>query len=300
MKFVPSWSTAYGIQAAARLDASGRYCTVAAPEPAKPPRPAVSLSSYRINYYIQGDAGTCYSHSPKQMAEVIAKGKGYDAFPISRRLIAWATKQMEDGGNPADGGSPTDAIVTMTTKGVGLAHEDLFPYTTDRNQLARRPGQEVFADATKSHLIAPVRASSLEEIIRLIDAGYPVANGWPAPSTLQQPGATFIDSIGSILGGHSVLIWGYIKKGVIDDHTWFELENWWELMYRPLPPSIAKLVEGYEPVRPDRTSSVMMRDDVYVQLCNLDGYAEHVSGTDLDGVIRGVVVKSPSFGEILL
>lgn len=300
MKFVPSWSPAYGIQAAARLAASGRYCTVAAPEPDKPTRPAVSLSRYRLNYYVQGDAGTCYSHSPKQMAEVIARAKGYSPFPISRRLIAWATKQMEDRGNPADGGSPTDAVVTMSTRGVGLAREDLCPYTTDRNTLARRPGQEVFDDAVKSHLIAPVRASSLDEVIRLIDAGYPVANGFPAPSSLMKQGATFIDSIGSILGGHSVLLWGYIKKGVIDDHLWVEMEGWWDLMYRPLPPSIAKLVDGYEPVRPDRTSSAWMRDDIYIQLCNLDGYAEHVSGTDLDGVIRGVVVKSPSFNEILL
>lgn len=298
MAFVPGWNSRYAIQAQARLDTSGRYCLPAAPT--KPPRPAVSLSRYRLNYYVQGNAGTCYAHSPKQMAEVMAKARGYDAFPISRRLIAWATKKMEGGGNPADGGSPTDAVVVMTSKGVGIAHEALFRYTESRAELAAQPPELVLLDAKKSHLIAPVRVKSLDEVIQMIDAGYPVANGWPAPASLQRQGSTFITDIGGILGGHSVLLWGYMQKGVIDDHRWLEMENHWDLIYRPLPAEVASKVVGYQPVRPDRTSSVWMRDDVYLQLCNQDPYTEHVTATDVEGILKGDVVRSPDFNDVVI
>lgn len=293
MSFVPGWSPGHARRAADRLDASRRYCTVA--PPTRAPRPAVSLSSRRLGYYVQGQAGTCWVHAPKVLFEVTARSRGYDAFPASRRAIGYAAKALyEGGGNPADGGSPTDALSVMAGAGPGIARESLCPYTDDRTQLAMPPPASVWADARRTHLAAPVKLDSVAEIIALIDAGFPVANGYQCPSTLQQ-GLTFVDSIGSTLGGHSQLIWGYMLPGVIDEHTWLELENWWGLVYPPLPASVAKLVDGYEPVRPDATSSAWIREDVYRQLCNLDGYAEHISATDVDGLARGVVVKCPGF-----
>lgn len=293
--FVPGWSPEHAMRAQARLDATGRFCTVA--QPTKPHRPAVSLGRYRLNYYEQGQAGTCYLHAAKQLAEVTAKAKGYSPYSICRRLLGWATMQMEGGGNPADGGSPTDSVVTMTKTGVGIAHEELLPYTDDRDILDRKPPEAVFADAKQSHLIAPVRVKSVDEVISLIDAGHPVANGYPCPAAMQEP-EPILDRIDpDILGGHAQLIWGYIDKGVIDGHRYLELENWWSTIYRPLPASVAKLVDGYEPVTATKTTSKWIREDVYLYYCNLWRQVEHVSATDLDGLIRGVVQGSPSFTD---
>jgi hypothetical protein len=295
--FVPGWHPTTAAAAHSRLTFSGRYCTVNSAAPA--PRPAVSLSHLRINYYVQGSAGTCFAHSPKQLFEVTGKALGYTPFPACRRLIAWATKAIEDGDNPTNGGSPTDAITVMTSQGVGVAHEDLCPYTDDARVLGQKPPQEVFDNATKSHLQVPILPRSVDDIVRLVDSGHSVANGYACPSTLQD-GTTFIRSVGSILGGHSQLIWGYAQPGVFDEYRWLELDNWWDLTYVPLPPSLAKLVEGYEPVRSDRTSSVWMREDIYMQCCRIQGGSEHISATDIDGLTGGLVtpVNSSAFDNI--
>lgn len=289
------WTPEHGMRAEARLNSTRHYCVVGAPT--KPHRPAVSLSRYRLNFYLQGDAGTCFEHSPKQMAEVTAKAKGYPAFPVCRRLNGWAATQLEGGGNQADGGSPTDVIVTMTGKGVGLAHEDLWPYTDDRNALAQEPPPAVLADAKQSHLLVPVKVRSVDEVVRMIDAGHPVANGYPCPAGMQEPD-TFLDTTaGDILGGHSQLIWGYIEKGVIDNFRYLELDNWWGEIYNPLPPQVASLVDGYEPTSATKTTSKWVREDVYRFYCNQDRYVEHVGATDLDGLMRGTVIPVASFSD---
>lgn len=289
------WTPEHAARAQSRLDATGRFCVVAAPT--KPKRPAVSLSRYRLNFYVQGDVGTCYIHAPKQLAEVTARAKGYPAFPVSRPLLGWVAMQMEGGGNPADGGSPTDAVVAMTAQGVGIAHEDLYPYRDDRNYLAQKPPDTVFADAKQTHLLAPVKVKSVAEVVRMIDAGHPVANGYPCPAGMQEPDPFLDTTDGDILGGHSQLIWGYIEPGVIDDHRYLELDNWWGEIYNPLPPQVASLVDGYVPTSPGKTTSKWVREDVYRFYCNQDRHVEHISATDLDGLMRGTVVPVASFDQ---
>lgn len=297
MAFVDGWSPEHGRRAEARLATTGRYCVVAPSTKAKPTRPAVSLSHLRLDHYLQGDAGCCWVHSPKQLFEVTARAKGYTPFSASRRAIGHAAMALfRGGGNPSDGGSPTDAINVMTVKGVGIAHEDLCPYTDDYRTLGRAPSREVYEDAARTHLIAPVKVKDVAEVVSMIDAGMPVANGYPCPSTMQEK-TTFVDSIGRVMGGHSQLIWGYLLPGVKDEYLWLELENWWGLIYPPLPPSIARHVDGYEPVRADRTSSAWIRADVYLELCVRDGYAEHVSATGVDGLSAGLVLAGPGFLE---
>jgi hypothetical protein len=282
------WDPAQATRARARMFAGRVYCTVG--EPIKEPRPAVSLSHLRTRSLVQGRAGTCWAHSPVQLFEVTAKSLGYTPFPASVRAIGYAAKQKyEGGGNMADGGSPTDAVTVMTRQGVGIPHDALCPYTDDERTLAQPPPQSVYEDAGHTHLVAPVHVRTLDEVIRLIDAGKPVANGFMCPEELQGPG-TFLDRLGgSMLGGHSILIWGYALPGVFDEHRWLEMENWWGPIYQPLPAAVASKVPGYEPYQPARSTSKWIRDDVYIKLCNMQGGAEHVSATDLDGLTKGLV-----------
>lgn len=280
------WDHAGHPRAYARLGTSGVRCVVV-PEATAPP-PAFSLSMYRHRYVEQGQAGTCWGCSGAMQAELSAYALSYESFPVCRRLVCWVGKQFEGGGNPTYGGNPTDALLAMTVgKGVGIAHEDLCPYTDDAGQLGTRPDPRVFDDAKQSHLVGVVDVKSNDDARRLIAAGLPCCNGmwWPYGFDNQQ---TFMTSIGPGTYGHALLEIGYVNSGVWDDHAWWQLDNWHGLLYPPLSAALAAKVPGYRPIRQDRTSDFWVRDDIYTAIKNYGSF-EHVSATDLSGIAKKVV-----------
>lgn len=292
--FVPGWNPLYAAAADARLNASGVYCLPGLPE--KPVPAAISLAQHKIATYKQGNSGTCWMHSPKQLAEITMASLGYRPFAVCRRLIGYEGKRLAGGGNPSDGGSPTDAITTMTlVRGVGIAHERLAPYTDNRTVLGARPAPAVYADAKESHLAAPVKIATVKQAKAMIASGRPVANGIPWPGDWDDH-RTLFDSYGDFVGGHSVLMIGYANPGVWDEHGWLQFDNWHGDLYPPLTPHQAAKVPGYRPNALARTSDFWVREDVYVRLCK-NQVTEHVSATDLDGLKRGVVIAGPGFLE---
>jgi hypothetical protein len=299
------WNRDDAARARASMLASRRFFTVAAPT--KPPRPAVSLGHLRLRTLEQGAAGTCWIHSPIMMFEITAKARGYAAFPACRRLVGAAAKAMyEGGGNMADGGSPTDAVRAMSGQGVGVAHERLDPYPVidDEGAMARAlaepPPDSVYRDAKATHLLAPVDVRSLDQVVSLIDStNTPTANGYACPLAMQDDSSPFLAAPGPTLGGHSQLIQGYAMPGIFDNskYRWFELENWWGEIYQPLPPSLAKQVDGYEPSSEDRNTSKWVREDAYLYYCRLQGGCEHVAATDIDGLAEGITVAATDFSD---
>jgi hypothetical protein len=279
-QFVPGWTPNAYREARARVLGSGkRYATIRADAAQLP---AYSLSQFRLRHLEQGQAGTCWVHAATQLAEVFAAGNGGDAFPICRMLVGWSGKRLEGGGNPTNGGSPTDAVEGMTSdKGPGIAHESLWPYSDSRWDLAKSPADAVLADAKSHRLIQPVDVKSDDDARQLLSACHPIANGiwWPYGWDDSQ---TFMTSIGRGSYGHALLEIGYVAKGVWDDHDWFQLDNWHGLLYPPLPADKAAKVPGYKPISADKTSDFWVRADVYQTVRNY-GNAERVSATDLDG-----------------
>jgi hypothetical protein len=291
------WNPKRAVVAEAEVMASGSYCTVAAPTAPLPQ--AISLSQYKIGSYDQGANGTCWVHSAKQLGEVMGKALGYDTYPINRMLIGWYAKQeYEGGGNPGDGGSPTDAIRAMSSKGVGIAHENIYPYSDDTRRLGQRPPPEVWEDATDTHLLAPVIVKSLDQAKQLIASGRPVANGIPWPGNWEGPGP-FVGAPGQIVGGHSVLMIGFAAAGVLDRYPWLQFDNWRRpTAYRAMSPSLAALIPGYAPSRPTTTTDFWVREDQYLDVCR-GQVTEHISATDLDGLVKGIVDAGPSFMDAL-
>jgi hypothetical protein len=281
------WNPKRAVVAEAEVMASGRYCTVAAPTAPLPQ--AISLAQYKIGSYDQGMAGVCWTFSPKQLGEVMARALGYDAYPISSMLIGWYAKATyEGGGNQTEGGSPTDAIRAMAQGGVGIAHEDRYPYTDDTRRLGMRPPPEVFEDASDTHILAPVVVRTLDQAKQLIASGRPVCNGIPWPENWEGPGP-FVGAPGQIVGGHSVLMIGFVSAGVLDRYPWLQFDNWRRpTQYRALPPSLAALVPGYAPSRPTTTTDFWIREDQYLDLCR-GQVTEHISATDVDGLVKGQV-----------
>jgi hypothetical protein len=291
------WNATRAVVAEAEVMASGRYCTVSAPTAPLPQ--AISLTQYKIGSYDQGANGTCWLHSAKQLGEVMGKALGYDTYPINRMLIGWYAKQeYEGGGNPGDGGSPTDAIRAMAKGGVGIAHEDIYPYSDDTRRLGQRPPPEVWEDAGDTHLLAPVVVKSLDQAKQLIASGRPVANGIPWPGNWEGPGP-FVGAPGQIVGGHSVLMIGFASAGVLDRYPWLQFDNWRRpTAYRALSPSLARLVPGYAPSRPTTTTDFWVREDQYLAVCR-GQVTEHISATDLDGLVKGIVDPGPSFMDAI-
>jgi hypothetical protein len=289
------WVPKIALEAEARMMASGRYCVVAAPTAPLPQ--AISLAQHKIASYDQGEAGTCFVHSAKQLGEVLAGALGYDAYPICRMLIGWYAKnQFEGGGNQADGGSPTDSIRAMSSGGVGIAHESLWPYSDRAADLGRKPPQVVFDDAGDTHLLAPVVVQGLAQAKQMVASGRPVANGIPWPENWEGPGPV-VGPAGWILGGHSIMLMGFAAAGVIHARAVLQFDNWRQpTQYKALPPSLAALVPGYAPSRKTTTTDFWITEDDYVANCR-NQVTEHISATDMDGLTKGIVDAGPSFAD---
>lgn len=282
------WDPKSYLAARATLTAANRYATVA---PGGSYPPAFSLSDQRIRHLEQRQAGTCWVHAPVQLAETSGQAMGYQMFEICRRLVGWVGKQLEGGGNPSNGGSPTHALMAMTNeqgKGAGIAHEALLPYTDNYSALAQKPPANVFEDAKTSHLVAVVDVKSDDDSRRLISTKHGVAIGiwWTAHWDANQ---TFFTTIGSGSYGHAPMEIGYVTQGVWDDHDWWQLDNWHGLLYPPLPAAHASKVPGYKPITPDKTSDFWVRGDIYRQV-QAKGYFERVSATDLEGIKKNIVI----------
>jgi hypothetical protein len=279
-QFVPGWTPVAFLAARSRVLASGkRYATIRG-DVSYPP--AHSLSQFRLRHLEQGQAGTCWVHAATQLCEVFASANGGDAFPVCRMLVGWAGKKLEGGGNPTNGGSPTDAIEGMTgEKGPGVGHESLWSYSDSRRDLAQSPSSTILADAKGHALVQPVEVKSDDDARRLIASNHPCANGiwWPYGWDSSQ---TFMSSIGRGSYGHALLEIGYVTAGVWDNYDWFQFDNWHGLLYPPLPAEKAAKVPGYKPISADRTSDFWVRADVY-QTVRGYGNAERATATDLNG-----------------
>jgi hypothetical protein len=283
-EFVPGWHPDHMHAGYRRLKAENRLATVGDPPANRPP--ALSLSQYRLGHYEQGGVGSCWVHAAKQTAEVTAQALGYSAFSICRHLISYVGKH---GGNGAFGGSPSEAIASMThSDGAGIAHEDLDPYQASAGYLGSRPPQKVYDDAKASDLTVPVAGKTdLELIKRMIAAGHAWANGiwWPFGWDSHR---TIMESIGGGTYGHALCVMGYAEAGIIHPKACLQLDNWHGLLYPPLSAEQASKVPGYKPIYQDKTSDFWVTEDIYLAVCNR-GWAEHTTCTDYEGLNKRYV-----------
>lgn len=256
--------------------------------------PAFSLGQWRYRELMQGQAGTCWVHAAVALAETFAKAHGYKSFPICRRLVGWEGKQIEGGGNPTNGGAPTDALKSMMTQYAGIAHEDLLPYSDRSYDLGQKPPQSVWEDAKKANLVLPVDVKDEDDLRVMIANKHPVANGTWWPYNFDD-GVTFMTRIGGGTYGHALLEMGYVKQGVwpgeYGKYDWWQWDNWHGRLYPPLPLELANLVPGYTSDGQDKVTNFWVRGDLRKTLVNR-GYYECVSATDLSGL--GVVYELPS------
>jgi hypothetical protein len=289
MSFVPGWHPDHAKVAAERAESAG-VPRVAFRAPSAPTRPAYSLTRHRRRSLEQGQVGTCWEHAGTQAAEIFLAAHNGSPYDICRNLVGYGGKQLEGGGNPANGGSPTSALRALSDDpqgGIGIAHESLWPYVADARYTGSRPPSGVVDDARKRHLFASALihpGSDFDAIAALIDRDIPVANGiwWPYD---WDNGQSIMTGIGRGTYGHALLIVGYAQPGVIHQDRCIHLDNWHGQLYPPLTPDVAAKVEGYKPTTASTTSDFWVTWTAYMQAVSMSPqWTEHVAATDADGL----------------
>ena len=287
MAFVPGWQPSYATAARAAVEADNGYVRVRSTAKAK--GVPVSMSRFRRRFLNQGQVGTCHEHAATQFAETFANANGRASFDVCRNLIGWQGQTImgSPGRNPAGGGSPTANLQGMTAesgKGVGIAHETLWPYHDNARSCGADPPDRVLSDAKPFSLTSIVDVQGFDDLDVLLENQHPacLAIWWPAYWDTQ--GGTIFDGIGGGSYGHALCITGKVPPGVFDQSArrFYQIENSHDEIYAPLAADLAAKVPGYKPSSPGKTSDFWVPED---KLRTVMGYgnAELVSATDLAG-----------------
>ena len=72
-------------------------------------------------------------------------------------------------------------------------------------------------------------------------------------------GATFFTRIGSGEYGHALAVIGWV---VYQGTLYWQIDNWHDELYRPLPEELAKSVPGYKPTSADKTTDFWVSDEI--------------------------------------
>jgi hypothetical protein len=178
-------------------------------------------------------------------------------------MVGWQGKKLDGGGNPADGGSVLNGMLAMSDppKGVGVCHEEKWPYKANRQYFAAGPPEGAVDDASlnRVHSVARVEPSP-EAVKRAIFNGHPVAIGIDWPGNFDScDSAGRVPSPGWSVGGHAITIIGWVDGW--DGHTYYEIENSHGAIYHVLPAEVVARVPGYSPAQADKTNDFWCRED---------------------------------------
>lgn len=250
-QFVPGWSPDVFRKHREQYRASGRYCVVS--ERRDPLPQALSLAQYMLGFYNQGQQGTCWEHAAKEVSEITSAALNYQAFPICRNLIGIEGEKILGGGSPGDGGTVTAGLQTMLPDSVGMAHENLDPYSDTDASVNATPPQAVYADAKAYHYISTVEvnadasaADPFEQWKQLLVTNHAVGIGIWWPDNWCGP-TNIVGAGGGGSYGHAQCVIGFAQAGVIDKEECYHVLNSWGGVYSPFASSLAAKIPGYKP-----------------------------------------------------
>ncbi len=274
-----------------------------------------SLSHLRLGVLMQYGWGCCWMHAPKRIKELMDAAGGFVAEQVSRMMIGYQGERLMSGGgrvgNPDDGGSVMQAFLAMADTdegGIGTCHESKWPYCPEslcersqyagwdgdqaraegRRYLAQGPPAGALADGNTSrvHHVANLEiAGDGSNWMRAIFNGHPVGIGIWWTSYWDTQGATFFTRIGSGEYGHALAVIGWV---VYDGKLYWQIDNWHDELYKPLPAELAKSVPGYKPTSTDKTTDFWVEDSVLRRVLGF-GQSEQVVAASSTGFTRKVV-----------
>jgi hypothetical protein len=288
--FIPGWDPATARQAREGFLARGQTYAVASFEDDRPLPPAFSLARFRLWPFDQGPVGSCFANGTTQAFQIhtgadVSDGARWDLVPLSRRLVWYQGRKLDGSlGSGGDGGSVTNAMAAMgePPHGVGVCHEDLWPYKPEHRWLEKQPSSEVFADAKLNRLSQIAEVSIGKAWQRAIFNGHPIGIGiwWPFGWDSQVGRDGRVSGIGRGTYGHALAVIGWIDDW--DGHAWWQIENSHGPIYHPVPGDVAERITGYQPATPEKTFDFWVRDDWMREVLGY-GNSESLAAAGLTG-----------------
>jgi hypothetical protein len=294
--FIPGWDPVTAQRAREAFFARGQHYVTARFEDDRPLPPAFSLARFRLWPFDQGQVGSCFANATTQAFQIhtaadVSAGARWELVPLSRRLV-WYQGRKLDGmlGRSDDGGSVTNAMAAMgePPHGVGLCHEDLWPYKPEHRWLEKAPTAEVFADANLNRLSQIAEMSIGDAWMRAIFNGHSVTIGiwWPYGWDTNVGSDGRVTGIGRGAYGHALAVIGWINDW--DGHHWWQIENSHGPIYHPVPTAIAARITGYQPAHSDKTFDFWVRDEWLREVLGY-GQSESLASAGLTGFQKRVL-----------
>lgn len=258
----------------------------------RPLPPAFSISKCIINWYNQGQIGSCFAVAAAGAMETatacaVLAGEPFEAMQLSRRF-AWYEGRKRDGliGSRGDGG--TISGVMRALHEAGLPRESLAPYVVSRPQMDSKPSPEAYEDAKNNRLVGvmPFRFEDADAIKRTIFNGHPIVIGiwWPSGwdiGAIDQHGRTTGVTHGGF--GHALYVVGWADADVFDDkYTYWHIVNSHGPIYPPLPKHWAARVPGYASARATKCYAFWARSDHLARVVGY-GHAEFIAPAGVQG-----------------
>ena len=295
-KFVPGWDPGTAQRTRAAFLSRGQQFVTAHFDDDRPLPSAFSLARFRLWPFDQGPVGSCFANGTAQAFQIhtaadVADGARWELVPLSRRLVWYQGRKLDGSlGGRGDGGSVTNAMAAMgePPNGVGVCHEDMWPYKPEHRWLEQKPTPDVFADANLNRISQIAEVAFGEPWKRAIFNGHPVAIGiwWPYgwDSSVGADGRA--TGIGRGTYGHALAVIGWIDDW--EGHRHWQIENSHGPIYHPVPSAIASQITGYQPAQPDKTFDFWVRDEWLQEVLGY-GQSESLAAAGLTGFKKRIL-----------
>jgi hypothetical protein len=288
--FIPGWDPATAERAREGFLARGQSYVKATFEDDRPLPPGFSLSRFRLWAFDQGPVGSCFANATTQAFQIhtaadVSAGARWDLVELSRRLVWYQGRKLDGSlGGGGDGGSVTNAMAAMgqSPHGIGVCHEEKWPYKPEHRWLEEKPPEAVFNDANLNRLTEIADLSVGDPWKRAIFNGHPIAIGiwWPYGWDSHVGPDGRAGGIGRGTYGHALAVIGWIDDW--DGHPWWQIENSHGPIYHPVPSEIAAQITGYMPADPEKTFDFWVRDEWLLEVLGY-GHSESLAAAGLTG-----------------
>lgn len=286
--FYPGWFPESAEAAESAFFARGQSYAFQDFQDDRPLPPALSLAKFRLWPQNQGPVGTCWENAACQAFQIHTAADGtYEPTQLSRCMIGWQGKKLDGGGNPDDGGSVLNGFLAMSDppNGVGVCHEEKWPYKPDRRYFAKGPPEGAVEDAGLNRVHQVTKTKIGDDWKRNIFNGHPVGVGiwWPKGWDTRVDATGRVTGIGGGRYGHALAVIGWINDW--DGYLWWQIENSHGAIYHPIPTAIAARIPGYVPATASKTFDFWVRDDWLRKVMGYGG-AEQVVAAGLTGFVK--------------
>lgn len=189
-------------------------------------------NSFMPAIWNQLSLGSCTAHGIGAIFQYMRRKLGLADFPPSRLYIYYNERAMEGTTNSDSGAAIRDGIKSINQ--VGVCNELIWPY--DTNKFAWKPSADAYVDGLKHKALIyrKVFNNRAESIRNSLANGIPVVFGFTVYDSFERtwPTVTGFKAVmpmpdiktESILGGHCVVIVGYLK---INGKNYFIIRNSW-------------------------------------------------------------------------